>query len=180
MANLHRARRSMYVILGVLLAIDVAAAVVLLTPIAGSGAARQQEFDAIRRQVQHKLQVVIPPDQVQARVNEARTQIDAFLKERLAPSASSLSSELGKLATSTGVRLTGAKYSEVESDMPGLSHVVVDAIITGDYLAAVKFVNAVERDKMFFLINNVALTEQQGGNVSLNVSVETYVKSEAE
>jgi hypothetical protein len=180
MANLRQARHRIYIILGVLLAVDIAAAVVLLTPIAGVGAKRQQEFDAVRRQVQHKLQVVIPPDQVQTRVNEARTQIEGFFKDRLAPSASALSSELGKLATSNGVRLNSARYSELDSDLPGLTHVRIDANITGDYLAAVKFINAAERDRMFFIINDVGLTEQQGGSVGLGVSLETYLKSGAE
>jgi type IV pilus assembly protein PilO len=179
MANLRQARRRIYVILGVLLAVDLVAAVILLTPI-GAGAKRQQEFDAVRRQVQHKLQVVIPPEQVQSRVDEARKQIDGFFKDRLAPSASALSSELGKLATSNGVRFNSAKYSELESDLPGLTHVRIDANIAGDYLAAVKFINALERDKMFFMINNVSLTEQQGGSVGLGVSLETYLKSGAE
>ena len=178
MANLSQARRRIYIILGVLLAVDIAAAAaVLFTPIAGSTAKRQQEFDAVRRQFQRQLHVVIPPDQVQTRVNEARTQIDAFLKDRLAPSASALSTELGKLATSNGVRLNSAKYAELESDLPGLSHVRIEANITGDYLANVKFINAVERDKMFFIIDNVALSEQQGGIVGLTVKLETYLKS---
>jgi type IV pilus assembly protein PilO len=185
MANLHLARRRVYIILGVLLAVDLAAAAVLLTPIAGSAAKHQQEFDSLRRQVHRKLQIVIPPDQVQNRVNEARTQIDAFFKDRLAPASSALSSELGKLASSNGVRLNSAKYGELDSDLPGLTHVRIDATITGDYLASVKFINALERDKMFFIINNINLTEQQSagsvtGNVSLVVSLETYLKSGAE
>jgi type IV pilus assembly protein PilO len=180
MANLRQARRRVYIILGVLFAIDLAAAAVLLTPVAGSAAKRQQEFDSLRRQVHRKLQLVIPPDQVQTRVDEARTQIDTFFRERLAPAASALSGELGKLATSNGVRLNAAKYAELESDLPGLTHLRIEANITGDYLAIVKFINAVERDKMFFIINNVSLTEQQGGSVGLGVTLETYLKGGAE
>src|SRR5512143_2601627 len=112
MANLRQARRRVYVVLGVLLAIDIAAAIVLLTPLAGSGRARQQEFDAIRRQLQQKMQVVIPPDQVQSRVDQARTQIDAFYKDRLAGGAAALTAELGKLAAASGVRLNSARYNQ--------------------------------------------------------------------
>lgn len=180
MANLSQARQRIHVLLGVLLVVDIIAAVVLLTPIAGSGAARRAEFDSIRRQVQQKMQVVIPPDQVQTRVDQARTQIDGFYKDRLAGGASALSAELGKLAASNGVRLNSAKYDELESDLPGLIHVRIGATIAGDYVAAVKFINAVERDKMFFIINNVSLGEQQGGQVRLAVSLETYLKSAAQ
>jgi hypothetical protein len=149
---------------------------VLLTPIAGSGAARSQEFEAVRRQLQQKMQVVIPPDQVQSRVDEARTQIDSFYKDRVASGASALSAELGKLANSTGVRLNSAHYQELDPDLPGVTHVRIDANITGDYVAAVKFINAVERDKMFFIVNGVNLGEQQAGSVRLAVGLETYMK----
>lgn len=180
MANLRQARRRIYVFLGVLLAVDIAAAAVLLTPIAGSGAARQQEFDAIRRQLKQKMLLVIPPDQVQSRVDQARTQIDAFYKDRLAGGASALSAELGKLASASGVRLNSVHYVELDSDLPGLTHVRVDATISGDYVAAVKFINAAERDKMFFIVDQVNLAEQQGGTVRLAVGLETYVKGAAE
>jgi type IV pilus assembly protein PilO len=176
MANLRRARRTIYVVIGVLLAIDIAAAVVLLTPIAGSGAARKRDFDDVRRLLQQKMQVVIPPDQVQSRVDEARKQIDGFYKDRIAGGASALSAELGKVANASGVRLNSAHYQELDSDLPGVTHVRIDANITGDYVAAVKFINAVERDKMFFIVDGVNFGEQQAGSVRLAVALETYMK----
>jgi type IV pilus assembly protein PilO len=180
MANLRQARHRIYVVLGVLLAVDIAAAIVLLTPIAGSGAARQQEFDAVRRQLKLRMHLVIPPEQVQSRVDQARSQIDAFYKDRLASGASALSAEIGKLGAASSVRLSSVRYLELDSDLPGLTHVRVDANITGDYVAAVKFINAIERDKMFFIVDQVNLGEQQGGTVRLAVGLETYVKGAAE
>ncbi len=180
MANLRQARRTLYIIVAILAAVDVAAALVLLTPLGGAGAARRQQFDAVRRQVQQKMQVVVPPDQVQIRIDEARKQIDTFYKDRLASGAAALTTELGKLASSSGVRLNAAKYDELEPDLPGATHVRIDASITGDYLAAVKFINAVERDKMFFIIDSVSLGEQNAGQVRLAVGLETYLKSGAE
>jgi Tfp pilus assembly protein PilO len=180
MTNLRQARKSVYTLIGVLLAIDLVAIIVLLTPVAGAGAKRRQEFDAVRRQLQQKMQVVIPPDQVQTRVDEARKQIDTFYKDRLATGASSLTIELGKLASSSGVRLLSAKYDELETDLPALTHVRIGANIIGDYVAVVKFINAAERDKMFFIVNDVSLAEQQGGEVRLTVDLETYLKGGAE
>jgi type IV pilus assembly protein PilO len=40
----------------------------------------------------------------------------------------------------------------------------------------VKFINALERDKMFFLIDGVNLAEQQG-NVRLQLKLETYLRN---
>jgi len=180
MANLRQARKQIYGIIIGLLVLDVIALVVLLTPIAGNTAARQVEFDNVRRQLQQKIQTVIPPDQVQSRVEEARKQIDGFYKDRLASGASTLTAELGHLAGTTGVRLLSAKYDELDSDLPGVAHVRVSANITGDYLAAVKFINAAERDKMFFIVDTVNLAELQGGQVRLAVTLDTYLKGGVE
>jgi Tfp pilus assembly protein PilO len=180
MANLRQAQHIAIGILIALLVVDVAAALVLLTPLAGSGATRQREFDSVRQQVHAKMKVVIPPDQVQDRVEFARKQIGAFYKDRLATGSSALTAELGKLAGGSGVRLNSARYEELDSDLPGVRHVRISADISGDYVQEVKFINAVERARMFFIINNVALAEQQGGAVRLTVTLETYLKSEAE
>ncbi len=180
MANLRQARRHFSIIMAVLLAIDVRAADVLLPPLAGAGAARQKEFDSVRRQVQAKMKVVIPPDQVQSRVEEARKQIDNFYKDRLPTGSSALTGELGKLAGSSGVKLDSAQYDELDSDLPGLRHLRISANVTGDYLQEVRFINSVERSKMFFIINTINLAEQQAGVVRLGVTLETYMKGGAE
>lgn len=180
MANLRQARRHIFIILAVLLVVDVLAAIVLITPLAGASAARLQEFDNVHRQVQAKMKVVIPPDQVQVRVDEARKQIDAFYKDRLASGSSALTSELGMLAGSSGVKLTSAHYEEMDSDLPGLRHIRIGANVTGDYLQEVKFINSVERSKMFFIVDNIGLAEQQAGVVRLGVTLETYMKGAAE
>jgi type IV pilus assembly protein PilO len=39
------------------------------------------------------------------------------------------------------------------------------------------FVNALERDKMFFLITGVTLTGQQSGTVGLRLRLTTYLRS---
>ena len=180
MAKLRQARRRMIIILAVFVAVDVACAAVMLTPIAGAYRSRQNEFDSIRKQFQAKKAIVVPPDQMQQRVEEARKQIDGFYKDRLAGGSAALTAELGRLASSSGVRLNSAKYDELETDLPGLRHVRIEANISGDYLQEVKFINAVERDKMFFIIDNVSLGESQAGSVRLQVGLETYLKGEAE
>ncbi len=180
MTNLRQWRQRIFTAVAVLLGLDVLAAIVLLTPLAGSGASRQQEFDNVRRQVQQKMRIVVPPDQVQVRVEEARKQIDSFYDKRLASGSAELSSELGKLVSASGVRLGSARYEELESDLPGLTHVSVSAQITGDYLQDAKFINAVERNRIFFIIDSVNLAEQQAGTVRLTVTMETYLKGGAQ
>ena len=52
----------------------------------------------------------------------------------------------------------------------------MDAILNGDYRPLVLFMNSLERDKMFFLINGVTLTGQQSGIVGLRLKLTTYLR----
>jgi hypothetical protein len=58
--------------------------------------------------------------------------------------------------------------------------VTVTANLGGNYEEAMKFINALERNKMFFIVDAVNLGDQNGGNVRLNISLETYMKGGAQ
>ena len=51
--------------------------------------------------------------------------------------------------------------------------------LSGNYTALAKFINAVERDEMFFVINSITLGGEPRGAVKLTVKLETYVKAGA-
>ena len=88
-----------------------------------------------------------------------------------------MSEELGKVAADTGVHFAGVKYDEKDAPIEGLRKLNIEISLSGDYLQEVKFINALERDKMFFLIDGIALGEQQG-NVRLQLKLETYLRAE--
>ena len=176
MANLRAARRNLYAFGAFLIVVDLAALIILLSPVGTMSAAKQDEFAQLRLEVQAKTRTVVPPDQVQRRIEEARLQISQFIKERVPSQASQLSIELGKLASETGVRLGSVRYEELEPDIPGLRRYRVNATITGDYLQEVKFINALERSQHFFVIGNVNLGEQQQGAVRLGLNLGTYLR----
>jgi type IV pilus assembly protein PilO len=52
----------------------------------------------------------------------------------------------------------------------------IDASVSGDYRPIVEFINAVERDKLFFVINGINLTGQQTGQVNLRIRLTTYLR----
>jgi type IV pilus assembly protein PilO len=55
----------------------------------------------------------------------------------------------------------------------------IEADLAGDYLQLVRFVNALERDQLFFLVDSVGLGGQQSGVVKLQLRLETYLKTGA-
>jgi type IV pilus assembly protein PilO len=112
------------------------------------------------------------------KLKQASKDIGGFYDTRFPAEYSGVSDELGNLASDTGVHLTGVKYDPKDAPIEGLQKLNMEITLSGDYLQEVKFINALERDKMFFLIDGIALAEQQG-NVRLQLKMETYLRSGA-
>jgi hypothetical protein len=53
----------------------------------------------------------------------------------------------------------------------------MDASVSGDYRPIVEFINGLERDKMFFLVNGINLSGQQTGMVNLRIRLTTYLRA---
>jgi type IV pilus assembly protein PilO len=103
---------------------------------------------------------------------------DAFYQTRLPYADSQVADEIGKLATKTGVHWTHAQYTYLPSlsGKDELTEISVDASVSGDYRPIVLFINDLERDKVFFVINGVSLSGQQTGQVNLRLRLTTYLR----
>ena len=55
--------------------------------------------------------------------------------------------------------------------------VEIEADFAGSYSSLARFINALERDEMFFIINSVTLGGQTQGPVRLGIKLETYLKA---
>ncbi len=83
-----------------------------------------------------------------------------------------------KLKKQSKIRITQATYENKQSDMPNLTEVDIGANLEGDYTGLVKFINGMERDKMFFIVESVGLSgDQSGGGVKLALRAQTFLKS---
>jgi type IV pilus assembly protein PilO len=109
------------------------------------------------------------------RVQKTREQIDAFYKKRIPSDYSVISTRIGELAVASGVRLSRVQYAQ---EKPGveLTEISMDAGISGDYPSIMRFINALERDRIFFIIRGMSLTGQQGGLVNLRLRVSTWLR----
>lgn len=122
-----------------------------------------------------------PLEGLDAKLSTASTEADRFYERRLPYAHSQFLTELGALTKRTGVKLNGVKYLEGPAlDGAGeggaLTEVRMDANLSGDYPALVHFVNALERDRMFFVIRAVTLSGQQSGTVGLRLGLTTYLR----
>lgn len=112
------------------------------------------------------------------KVNQAHSDADKFYEKRISPNYSTMLSELGKIETKNNVRLTRAQYTATPA-INGLTQLRIDASLSGEYTALMHFLNDVERDKedVFFTINALTLSGQQGGLVNLRLRMTTYLQS---
>jgi type IV pilus assembly protein PilO len=121
-----------------------------------------------------------PLEGLDEKLAQATKDADRFSKQRLPFANSEVLSELGALAKKQGVKQTRGNYgyqTVLEGTAGELTEAKMDLSLSGDYRPLVLFVNALERDKMFFLITGVTLTGQQSGTVGLRLRLTTYLRS---
>jgi hypothetical protein len=116
------------------------------------------------------------PEKVQAADQAAQKFYDA----RVAPNYSTVIAELDGTAERDHVRLTRSAFAQAPA-IPGLTEVRIDAGLSGPYTEMMHFINDIERDHnhVFFLIDGVTFTGQQGGLVNLRMRLTTYLRSNA-
>ena len=113
-----------------------------------------------------------------AKLVDSTKDADAFYAKRLPYANSQVLTELGVLTKREGVRWSRAQYPQnaVLSGADALTEMHIDASVSGDYRPIMQFINAIERDKMFFVINGIQLSGQQTGQVNLRLRLTTYLR----
>jgi type IV pilus assembly protein PilO len=112
------------------------------------------------------------------KVDQAREDADKFSEQRIAPNYSTVLEELGTAYVKNQVRLTRAQYTPKPA-IDSLTELRIDANLSGDYTALMHFMNDLERDKdhVFFIIDGLTFTGQQGGLVNLRLRMTTYLRT---
>jgi hypothetical protein len=112
----------------------------------------------------------------------AAANVDArkFIDRRMAPNYSTLIAQLDDTATKNQVRLSHSDYAQKPA-IHGLTEVTISAGLIGQYTDLMHFINDIERDKdhVFFIIDGITLSGQQGGLVNLRLRLTTYLRSGA-
>ena len=113
------------------------------------------------------------------KIGASTEEADAFYAERLPYAYSQVLAELGRLTQKSNVRLANVQYAQnpVLSGANALTELHMDASVSGDYRPIVEFINGLERDKMFFVINGINLSGQQTGMVNLRIRLTTYLRA---
>jgi len=179
MPDLRQTRKQIKKALIVLGCVDVLALVAYFSPLVGSAESRHMQMNQQQAELTLKREQVKPLANLGDKIKTANSQIADFYKRRFPSQESQVVAELGKLATADGVSIESVKYKVKEIGPGRLEPIEMEAALSGNYEALAKFINAVERDEMFFIINNVSLGGEQQGPVKLSVKLEAYLKAGA-
>jgi Tfp pilus assembly protein PilO len=179
MPDLGNSRRKLKIAIGAMLAADVVALAVLFSPLVGSEESRRTQIYELRAELTKKTRAVEPLRGMDQKIVLAKDQIGAFYKDRFAAKDSDLTNELGKLASENGIRIQQARYKEEEAETSGVIPVEIEGSFSGDYLQLVRFINTLERSKMFFEVDGVNLAGEGAGPVKLGIIIHSYLRSGA-
>jgi type IV pilus assembly protein PilO len=171
------ARKKLKIAISALLAVDVLAVLVLFSPLVGSERTRRERLDQLWRELQQKTRATEPLRDFDKKIVTAHQQIEDFYKNRLPAQDSAIYEELGKVAAQNGVKIGQIRSKAKDTDPVGLRPVEIEADFSGGYLQLVRFINALERDPIFFIIDSVQLGGEQAGSVKLQLKLETYQKA---
>jgi type IV pilus assembly protein PilO len=111
------------------------------------------------------------------KIDQAKLDQQAFYEKRFPATTSEVLTELGALAVKNNV-LLARDQNAYRKPQQGLVQLDMEATLSGDYAPVVRFINGLERDKLFFLIEGVALNGQQGGVVSLRMHLTTFLRAD--
>jgi len=176
MPDLRKTRRNLTVAIAAMVVADIVAAGILFSPLVGSADSRRAQIRQLTADLARKTHDVQPLHDMPKKMDLAKNQIGEFYKDRFAARDSELTTELGKLASENGVRIQTARYKEEDPETSGIVPVAIEGSFSGDYLQLVRFINTLERSKMFFTVDSVDLAGEGAGPVRLQIGLHSYLR----
>jgi type IV pilus assembly protein PilO len=173
------AQRARFRTAAILMAIVSALAIVyLISPWSVSSGQKQQELLDKQKQLREAESQTRPLQQLPQLVAKSQSDIAEFYADRLPAYPSTVYNAVYELAQKNNVRLNDVKYEVFDTDpyIADLQLLQVQATVNGSYPDLVKFINSVERSKLFFVIDGLQLGSRQASGVGLNVTMETYLR----
>ncbi|MBZ5577282.1 MAG: hypothetical protein LAP40_12040 [Acidobacteriia bacterium] len=168
-------------VIGVLLAANLAAAVMAFKPFGGSADELRQRRSELQLQLTQSQARLARTKQLAGKVEMARTQGDEFLSQYVTDRRTTYSTileELDRTAQEAGIKTRdrNVELNPIEGS-DTLEMMSITAGYEGSYANLQKFVGLLDKSPRFLIIESLSAAPQQGGQV-LNVSLklDTFVK----
>ena len=176
-------RQLVQIALGVLLAADVALLFWNYQARGSNPQSQAAQLDRLRRQHEVLGGDVRAAAEIRTRLPEVNQQCDRFVKERLLSVSSGYSAvveDLHRISSETGLTARGIQYKQKDLTARGVAEVQVAASVEGGYANLVRFINAMEKSKQFYLLEELTLVESSSSDaIRLNLQLKTYFRLDA-
>jgi hypothetical protein len=160
-------------IIGVLLAANLVASVIAFKPFGGSADDLRRQEAALNQQLVSLRERVEKDKQLVAKMQNARKDTDRFLAKYVTDiriGASTLATELDRIATEAGVKPLNVTFGEQDVEgSNGMKLISVTEGCDGTYANLTKFINLVDKSPQFLIIETLATGAPQQNGAPLNV-----------
>lgn len=182
LASLKEPRVAMRALMGVLLAANLAVAVVAFHPFGGSAddlrkekSQLQDELAAARARLTISKKLV---NKVQVASHDGDDFLHKYVVDRRVIS-STISEELNRMASSSGVALgtVANSYQDIEGS-DTLQMLTINLGVLGPYVNLMKFVNLLDKSQRFFIIESMQTSapQQNGQPLAVQFKLDTFVQ----
>jgi hypothetical protein len=166
--------------LALVLALDLSLAGYLWRASFQQPQALRAERDRLALQAKKLKADVDRGNQIRADLPQAGKDCDAFYQQSFLDSPtgySRIESDLGEIATKSGVKISGYTFKQKELPKRGVTEIQITTILDADYPAVIQFINGLERSKNFYLLDSLHLSSVSTGGIRLDLDLHTYFRT---
>jgi len=175
MTSIQRTRRNFTILLGVMGVLSLTFLAYLFWPGSSTPASRGAEEQALRVELAAKRKQARPLQDIQEKLAASQQDVKKLSQEHVPSRFSDIADALHKVAMENGVSAQHVQYDTENAGLAGVDRVKISTSVSGDYNKLAHFINAVEREKLLFVIKQISLSEQQSGTVELQIRFDTYI-----
>jgi Tfp pilus assembly protein PilO len=183
LTTLKDPRISMRVGLGMLLALNIAAALILFKPWGGSADDLERRLTAMRAQLPQRQAHLAATKLLVQKVEKAHTESTQFMAKYMLSERNAYSTILGELnqaADKVSLKSRESQYTvEPIEGSDTLGMMTISANYEGEYSNLTKFINELDRSPRFLIIESLQASPQPVGKVvNVRFKLTAFVKDE--
>lgn len=167
-------------VIGVLVALNLAAAYFVMRPPGGSPEQLRAEVTDLSNRLRQRRAVLERTRVLVSKIQAGRQQGDQFLSQYFLPNGKAYSivySELLELAKEAQMKPKESTYEmEAIEGSDVLSTMTISQNIEGTYPQLIHFINALDRSSRLLVVESLQATPQSTGVLNVQLKLQTYVR----
>lgn len=173
------------VVLGVLLATNLAALGLVLFPVGGSAEELEMQSRSLQSQVQSRQATLERSRQHAGAVQTGRAEGDRFLNDYFLANRTAFSTLVAELVTAASqAKITAGEHGYAVEPIEGsddLSMMSITGTYQGTYANLLRFVHEIDRSPRLLIIESLNAAPQQGSDkLTVSLKLDTFVREDGQ